>query len=74
MSPEDAALQFDRIVDIAIAAGPTFAMLLCLLLIQLLCMAAMAVPGIWITVVVVRGAGWRGAAFMGLLWSVAWRA
>lgn len=72
-TPEVAMASFDRMAEIAIALAPSLAMLIGLLLVQLVCMAAMAAPGIWMTYVVVRGAGWRGAAFMGLLWSCAWR-
>jgi hypothetical protein len=73
MQPTDVVAQFDGVADIVAAVGPPLAMLLGLLLLQLACVAAMAAPGVWITVTVVRATGWRGVAFMGLLWSVSWR-
>lgn len=73
MQPAEAAEAFDRLADIVIAIGPPAAVLIGLVLLQVLSLCLMVTPAVWMTFVVVRATGWRGAAFMGLLWSTAWR-
>jgi hypothetical protein len=64
---------FERLTDIAMTAGPPLAILAALLLVQALCVVVLVVPPVWMSVAVVRAAGWRGVFFVTLLWSAAWR-